>query len=734
MADRFFIGPYSSGLVRDRKPFLLPDEAFSTIRNAYVFRDRVRKRFGARPMNGAVSKEVQQLFTRFRINIGTTDGAGNIVTTTPLDAGVPIATPAIGQNFSIGTEIFTVNVLGNPAVMLTTGASTVHTFDTTTGALTINGADANTAVYYYPALPVMGLLTRELTTVNDEQFIGFDTRFSYIFNGTAWEVITTAFHWNGSDSQFFWPANYRGSLPSDLIFFVTNFNAPDLMSYYDGTNWNVFNPIYNSLTGDTVTTARIIIPFQNRLVLLNTIEQVGGVDASFRNRARFSQNGNPLQLEAFYEPPTNFGRGDHIDAPTSEAIISAQILKDRLIVFFERSTWELAYTGNQVVPFVWQTINIELGVESTFSMVPFDKVLIGVGDVGIMACNAANVDRIDERIPDEVFQIHNTQEGPERVYGVRDYNTEMVYWAFPDDSSVATNKFPSRVLVYNYRNNSWAINDDGITAFGQYQFTSNITWENTDLSWDQADFEWNAGENQNKARNVIAGNAEGFTFIVDRDVSINSFALSITDMTEAGFIVELTIINHTLNYGSYIFIDNATSTNDPDGKITRLNESIFLIYPIDANTVAIEIPDTGAFNGAIYTGGGTVRRVSQIQLVTKQYNFYLDKGYSFAINKIDFLVDKVPSGEVSVLTYANSANFVIDDSVLSTDAYDQIYAPMEQQQEMVWHSIYPSGFGSFLQFQLTLTNEQMLNRLIADGDFVLNAMVIWADPTSYRLQ
>lgn len=734
MADRFFIGPYNSGLVRDKKAFLIPDEAYETIRNAYVFRDRTRKRFGARPMNGAVSAATQQQFTRFRVQVGTTNGSGNISSSTPQDMGSPIVTPAIGQNFSVGTEMFTVNVLGTPAVMLTTGASTVHTFNTTTGAFVINGAAASTAVYYYPALPVMGLLTRELTSVNDEQFIGFDTRFSYVFNGTSWEVISTTFHWNGTDSQFFWPANYRGALPSDLLFFVTNFNAADLMSYYDGTNWAAFNPIYNSLNGDRVTTARIIIPFQNRLVLLNTVEQVSGTDASFRNRARFSQNGNPLQTEAFYEPPTNFGRGDHIDAPTSEAIISAQILKDRLIVFFERSTWELAYTGNQVVPFVWQTINIELGVESTFSMVPFDKVLLGIGDVGIMACNGANVDRIDERIPDEVFQIHNTDEGPERVYGVRDYNTEMVYWAFPDERSVATNKFPSRVLVYNYRNNSWALNDDGITAFGQYQFTTNIAWNNTDLSWDEADFAWNEGENQNKSRNVIAGNAEGFTFIVDRDVSINSFALSITDMTESGFIVELTIINHTLNIGDYIFIANCVSTNDPDNKITRLNDSIFQVYPIDADTVTIEIPDTGAFNGAIYVGGGTVRRVSKPLLLTKQYNFYLDKGFSFAVNKIDFLVDKVPSGQVTVNTYANSGNDIIDSSILTTDAYDPIYAPMEQQQEMLWHSIYPSGFGTFLQFEITLSDAQMKNRFIADADFVLNAMVIWADPTSYRLQ
>ena len=52
--------------------------------------------------------------------------------------------------------------------------------------------------------------------------------------------------------------------------------------------------------------------------------------------------------------------GGYIDASTEEQIVSAEFIKDRLIVYFERSTWELAYTGNEVLPFVWQKINTEL--------------------------------------------------------------------------------------------------------------------------------------------------------------------------------------------------------------------------------------------------------------------------------------------------------------------------------------------------------------------------------------
>jgi len=47
MADRFLIAPMNSGLITAVKPFAIPDDSFSRLSNAYVWRDRVRKRFGS---------------------------------------------------------------------------------------------------------------------------------------------------------------------------------------------------------------------------------------------------------------------------------------------------------------------------------------------------------------------------------------------------------------------------------------------------------------------------------------------------------------------------------------------------------------------------------------------------------------------------------------------------------------------------------------------------------------
>src|SRR5271170_4637880 len=49
--QQVLIGAYpTGGLVQDRKPALLPNEAFSDLENAYVFRERTKKRDGEVPI------------------------------------------------------------------------------------------------------------------------------------------------------------------------------------------------------------------------------------------------------------------------------------------------------------------------------------------------------------------------------------------------------------------------------------------------------------------------------------------------------------------------------------------------------------------------------------------------------------------------------------------------------------------------------------------------------------
>ena len=817
--DRFYIGQLDGpGLQTNVRPFLIPDNAFASLNNAYIFRGRLVKRFGAELMQGSSApvSGYEQLVSRLRINIGSSL-TGNIV------SSLGIA-PAIGQMFSIGSQIFTVQDLGNPVTMLNTGAGT-GTYDTTTGAYVFTGTFSGD-FYFYPALPVMGLVNYEQADINFEPLFAFDTQFAYQY-ANGWERLGTA-SWSGSTSDFFWGTNWRGITSNQTFLFVTNYIPADTIKYYNPTvaaNWTSMSPVCNNTF--RLLTARIILPFKDRLLMLNTIENeegiqfsapnttnsstgdfdqtvagsysigqqfivgntiftiasvaaglqdmtvsslpgvstnptaqfnastgnlvitgngtnlnlpvyffagTGGTQTLFVNRCRFSLNGDPTRTNGWIDQAG--GLGGYIDAPTKEAIITAQFLKDRLIVYFESSTWELVYTGNQILPFVWQQINTELGAESTFSQVPFDKVVLGIGNVGVHACNGSNVERIDNNIPDTVFEIHNANSGPERVYGIRDYFAEVVYWSYPDSNRTTEVPYNNKILVYNYKTGSWSINDDSVTAFGYYQTSTPTgdTWQDSDLSWQEATYPWQSAPLQGRFKNIVAGNQEGFVFIVKSNDSnaTNCPALQITDMNPTTG--EYVVINHNLEVGNFVKIQNVqgiTGVNDTIVKVASVtNEDTFFAFT----------PTAGV---GVYTGGGTLTKVTPIDITTKQYNFYAKDGYNATIQKIDFLVLATSQGEFSVDYYiSTSAQSIVEDatltgtllgsSILQTSPYD-LY-PLEQSQNRLWHPLYLMAEGECIQMRYYLTDDQALDPDIVDSGFEIHAMTIYAQPTSSRLQ
>lgn len=742
--DRFYIGyvDQNSGLQTNVRPYAIPDSAFARLNNAYVFRGRVRKRFGAELLEGSVpTPGYEQLQSRLRINIGNTPGPLNI----------PGAFPqlAIGQMFSVGDNIFTIWQLGAGVTTFSTNPAITATIDSVVNPNTVTfvGAPPATTVYWYPALPVMGLSTLEQSNINDESLVAFDTQFAYQYTTTGFERIAGEAApgdsvWTGSNSQFFWTTNYRGATASDNFLFVTNFNEnePNFMRYLSagGTTWNSFRPQI-TVTPTYLNSARILVAFKNRLIALNTWEGAVSPGSNFRQRARYSQIGDPTDLVNGWREDVP-GRGNFIDAATSESIVTAEFIKDRLIVYFERSTWELVYTGNQAYPFLWQQINTELGAESTFSIIPFDKVAIGVGNVGIHACNGSNVERIDSSIPDAVFEFHNENDGVERVYGIRDYYVEMIYWSIPDVTRDATFPFNNRILVYNYQTGTWAFNEDSITCFGYFQQQQSgtaIIWANLNQTWAETELTWGSAPLQGRFRNVVAGNQEGFVFLVNADAGRNAPSLQITDILTTPT-TQLTIVNHNLSDGSmgpadFIIIENAQG-------VTGLNGNIYKIQQvIDANTIDLgNVPFTGT-----YTGGGTAARVSVIDIYTKQYNFYANRGRNAYVSKVDFMVDKTSDGAITIDYFISSSEFslvtggtatgaLVGTSVLETFPYALI--PFEQQQARLWHPVYVQADGEYVQLRVYLSDDQVTDPDIAFSDFELHAMIFYATPTSARLQ
>jgi len=829
--DRFMIAPMSTGLETDQKPWLIPEDAFSRLNNAYIFRGRLRKKYGTRLMNSNVSVSVEQLYSRLRIDVGVV-GSGNASGTVP---GAISTFSQIGQQFSIGTNIFTVYQAGVNMPMLVTGTASTAWFDTTTGVFTFTGVAAvdTTIVYWYPAQPVTGLITYQTNDSPLDPTFAFDTQFAYQFNpggSGGWGRLGTAI-WTGNDSQLFWGITWQGLTPTIRYLFVTNNNPPDGIQYWDGAIWKTLLAVtalntatsigttdgsgnasgtqaggalgqvftiggqtftvttatlttpfplavsgigtgtgtYDISTGaytftsaaintaimyatvsSTLQTAKMLVVFKNHLIAL--APKISSESLPYTNMAMWAAFGDPTAPNAWNNSMP--GQGNNLVAPTMEEIVSCEFVKDRLIVFFERSTYEFAYTGNYANPFQWNKLNTELGTESTFSSVPFDKVALTVGNVGVHACNGQNVERIDNKIPDTIWNIRTGDNQINRIYGIRDYYNEQVYWTYPykdgDQNSVT---YPNKILCYNYKTGSWAQFDDSITVFGYYYAAtpSAITWNSQDILWDNDDITWDGGTAQALNQLILAGNQEGFVFIVNADITSNDPSLQMTNLLlDGNNNVVVTAINHNFNVGDYVYL---TNINGLIGPFTGFYE---IIQINSANTFIIMAPDIqiALINGQIYTGGGTISRVQQIDIWTKQFNFYIKEDRNASIARVDFLVDKTASSEITVdyltgtssqgtLAGANATGAIIGNGILSLAPYDPALYPQEQYQDRLWHPIYPISEGNSVQFRIYQTSAQdvpagqlpqLANPSVFFQDFQLGAMTIYTTKTSARAQ
>lgn len=769
MSKQIAIAGDMMGLETRNRAFLLPNGAYPTLFNAYERRQRIRKKRGH-----TTRGRLRRCLTTIVLN----QSAAGVTTTindllldpnvlafgaTPVRTAQPNAeiqhfvtglTPVL--TITVGADMFTDN--GNGTL---TGGSGGATINYVSGQIVLNFfppipvTPITVTFCYYPALPVMGIIQQETIAINAEQTVAFDTTYAYIpaLPVNNWIEMPSAAptFWTGADFNLFWGVNYRGTVPQTQALWVTN--NVDPIRYYETGTWNAI-PFLPILFGTTVLSrALLIAPFKGRLLVFNTTETdtVAATSATFVNRCRYSRSalvGNPTNLAAgWLQVPQG---GGFVDAPTAEAIISVQNLKDRLIVYFERSTWELVYTGNETLPFYFRKINRELGSESTFSVIPFDGGVLGIGNVGIHACNGTNVTRIDEKIPDQVYTIHNEEQGPQRVSGIRDFVEEVVYWTYPDfsaydpDVDFANRKFPNRVLLYNYTEGTWGILEESFTCYGYYQPAVDYTWNTLPyVNWDAWTVPWNGGISQARVLKVLAGNQQGYTLELTNDSAANAVSRAIRAFPTP---TSITSPDHNMHEGDYFIISGAIGVvfafnppfNGPPYNYTPALNSFRVTNIPDKDTLEFDGNATGA-----YLGGGEITVLSNFNIRSKTFNEFFPLAQSIRFPYADFLFDRQANGFVSVYFYLNDNQSSRNRPLQGTSAMPLgglALNPLEALQNTIWYRKFANAVGQFVQYQLRHSDDddlqyepdiipQMRVASIPQIDFVLNAVVLTADPS-----
>lgn len=752
----FYISNFESqsGLDQYAEPFMIPEKAFPELEDAYAWRGRIKRRRGFHFLgrlcrtlsslaqdntDGSATYSEADLLTSVRGTEPNAEISSGSVTLT-IDPG-GVNETIYRDNVSNGTLTYISGTYtGSGTINYVSSSAAVEiTFTATPPAATAVEATLS----YYPALPVMGLRTRELSSViNSEELIAFDTKYAYQFSAGAFTELVAGTTWSGSNSDFFWSTNYYQNNNGDL-FWVTNFSGPtgDPIRYYDSTAWTNFAPALDSPATTYLHQSLILLPYKDRLLAMNTYE--GATLAGSTNQAqrvRFSQNGDPTDTTNGWREDVA-GRGGFIDVPTNEAIVSAEYIKDVLLIKCERSSWKLLHTGNPDLPFVLQQINTELGAESTFSLVPFDRAVFGVGNYGITGDDSVNVSRIDERIPDIVFQFNNDNEGTKRVYGIRNYQEQLVYWSYPN--SVQNSTYPNRILVYNYINQTYAIFNDSFTVFGYFQKPSDLTWATlTYSSWESWKDSWNDGATQSLYPDTIGGNQQGFVEVLNREI-LNDQSLAITAIT-AGTPVRITSPNHNLETNQFVKIEAILGSGSPNPD--TLNDTIYKIERIDANNFDLMVynSSTGNFDnvsllaGGTYLGLGTINVVNNFLIKTKRFSPYFQQGGQVRLGYTDFYLEKTSAGELTLDLFPDESSSIeindpnspaneglLGDNVLLTRPENLNIIPFQSNQEKIWHRIFFYSIVQNFQFSLSLDGGQMSDEDIAGEDVVLHALVMY---------
>jgi len=747
-----------SGLNAYYEPFLLPEKAFPELEDAYVWRGRVKKREGF----DLLGRLRRSLTSRAMGNISSS-GAGtftfNIFSGMGLLSSEPNASVELGNITNISIAIAapinqTLTNTNGTSTLTVVGAGpiTAASINYATGILSITfsgavGASAATFTgAYYPGLPVMALPTDQTDAINAENLFAFDTKYAYRYVGNQFEEIAPGTTWRGTDSNFFWTKTYWPQTNTNTKFlWATNFNNNtitfDPLRYFTGASWVNFTPLITA--NDRLWTCKCLLPYKGRLLFFNTWEgtSAGGQGAAlnFPQRLRYSQVGDPIAAESWRSDIV--GRGGFIDCPTDEELISVAFIKDVLVVKFERSSWKIIYTGNETFPFYFEKINSELGSESTFSLVQFDRGVFSVGNVGITTDDSVNVYRIDQNIPQLVFNIENENNGPERVHGIRDFYNELVYWTYPNDDEDPI--YPNRMLVYNYINQSFAVFHDSFTCFGYFQAENDKTWSTFNKVpvdyWKSAKFTWTSGQLQARFPDVVAGNQQGFVLTLANEKASNDESLMIRSISHpVGEDVIIESRNHNLQTDDFVMlrgIMGITPLNDIVYKITKINSDTFYLN----NTKDLVLVGT-------YTGGGLIIYVNNIKITTKIFTPYYEIGGQARVPYLDFFLSKTDNGRVT-------CNFIIDENnvdesianpssnqgllgsdVLLTCPENLSIIPYQAFQDKIWHRFFIQAIVQNFKIQITMSDAQMLDLENYGFDFVMHALVIYTSKNARLIQ
>lgn len=483
---------------------------------------------------------------------------------------------------------------------------------------------------------VMGIFQNVLTSTSTVELLVFDTDFAYKYNdvtnefdripfGGSLAAAFTGFNINNNE-DFISGTTYPDKDGNNRFVFVSK--GMEGIFFYDGTNILDYtdvgdNPDYVTFAGKTLNRATHVFWFGERLNFI----------APTLSAALFPQ---AILYSGIRD---SSGNGDSFNAPgsglleidTYEHIKGAKILGDRISLNVSQSNWMVEKTRDAFNPYFVRKIPSIIGTDASFSSVVWNNEARSIGKTGIIATNGRQSLRIDNKIP--LFTENEIQVIEfEQTYGGFDRINSQFMWAYVDTAS-EDDSTQNRVLINNYEEKSWSVNDQRFSCFGESIAGQNLSWADIEAAnnpswarWDTTEETWNKIGLTKEVQKTLAGDDLGFIYELNQDY--DDYFIAITGITNASSAV-LSTDDHALQVGDNVVIENVV-------RMTEINNIPAVVTAITSGTVTVNI-DSLTFG--TYDTGGSISKVIEFHAETIPFNPYRELGKQVRISHVEFLID-----------------------------------------------------------------------------------------------
>jgi len=472
----FLISNFRQGLLLGLEPWLLPQDAFAKLKNAYLEDGAIVKRKGYEDFDRFVYAVAGEVLDT---GDGSTKTFTGTVSNVPLRAG--------DLSVTDGTESFTDNSDGT----LTGDAGGTGTINYTTGAVSVtfnanvtNLQDITMGYDYYPGNAITGIFTY-IKSDGTKQLLASDTKRVCNYASSKLEDLPDADVWTGTQANLVSAAQYL-----DIMYFA---NGKDQMRQYNGTALTAFNvDIDGGGAANDLDYAKFVMVAKERVIVFYTSES-GTV---YPQRVRWCTSGSP----------TDWTNDEYIDCPTGEWIRAVAYIGDDIGVWFDDSFWMFKYTGNAAIPFNFERIDSQEGAVAGFSPVVQKNKAFALSKTRLTLTDGFDLQAVDHKIPK--FVLSFDQDNADLCYGINLKELDQIWLLYPYIGSSS----PDRVLVLNYQDKAFADFRLSMTCLGFYDRESSVTWTNAVGTWGAQAGVWIEGSEQAGYPELLGGSSDGYLY------------------------------------------------------------------------------------------------------------------------------------------------------------------------------------------------------------------------------